>query len=152
MNTPNRFAPPRASLAVQRGVKAWFLRRPIPIFIIAAFCILQYIGILTELARNWTAYLGLIESNAVSPVVFFGKLVYPTLLFAAGTALLLLWSRTAVVLFAAYLAWGFARIVVATPTDYLSLALVFGFLVYSLRLASKGRGSQSAPVAPEQVL
>ena len=80
------------------------------------------------------------------------KLVYPTLLFAAGgTALLLLWNRTAAMLFAAYLAWGFARIIVGTPTEYLGLAMVFGCFVYSFRLAFKGRYPPSAPLTPEHL-
>lgn len=136
MNNPNPFAPPRSRIDDPRGAKAWFVRRPIPVFVIAAFCIFQYYVILTELARNWSGYVGLMDRGLVSPIVFFGKLAYPTLLFAAGVALLFLWRRTAVVLFACYLATGLARIAVATPTDYFSLAIVFGFFVYSLRIAA----------------
>ncbi len=147
MTRPNPFAPPKASVIGPQGVKAWFVRRPIPIFVIAAFCILQYLDILTELTRNWSGYLNLIDRGAVSPLAFIVKLAYPTLLFAAGVSLLFLWGRTAVVLFGCYLAWGVARIVVATPTDYLSLGLVFGCLVYSLRIAAKRSTAPAAPPA-----
>jgi len=137
MNDTNPYSPPKAPLEPRGAMRAWFSRRPIPVFVIAAFCILQYVFIVGELARNWSGYVQLMDTGAVSPIVFFARLAYPTLLFLAGVALLARWSRVAAVLFAAYAAVGAARLAAGDLVGIVSLAIVVGCMIYSLRAATR---------------
>ncbi|WP_457425691.1 hypothetical protein [Roseateles sp. P5_E7] len=117
----------------------WFNRRPIPVFIIAALCILQFLGIALYLADHWYGLLELVRTGAESPFGFVFKLVYPFFLLGAGLALLFM-RKLAIVLFSIYCAWGVGKIVVQTIDfpGYVSLAMVFGVLVYCFRLQQRG--------------
>jgi hypothetical protein len=137
MNDTNPYSPPKAPLEPRGGMRAWFSRRPIPVFAIAAFCIVQYVFIVGELARNWSGYVRLMDTGAVSPIVFFARLAYPTLLFLAGVALLARWNRAATVLFAAYAAVGAVRLAAGDLVGIVSLAIVVGCAIYSLRAAAR---------------
>ena len=112
--------------------------RPIPVFIIAAGCVLQFIGIVAFMYQNWDAVFEPVRVGAVSVLEFVGKLVYPTILFLAGVSLFRM-KKIAVPLFALYLAIGVARILVKpmTFTPYLSLAVITGVTVYCYRLRQK---------------
>jgi hypothetical protein len=145
MSTLNRYSPPATDVvaptlpATPAPAGNWFSRRPIPVYIIATFCVLQFIGVSMAVADAWGQLFALMNTGAMSPAAFIGKLLYPALLFAAGVTLLLL-RRVSVVFFGIYLAWGVAKIV-AAPTvfmSYLSLSLVSGAVVYCVRLAKNG--------------
>ncbi|WP_141715692.1 hypothetical protein [Burkholderia ubonensis] len=110
-------------------------RRPIPVFIIAAACVLQYIGIVSFTCQNWSEVLEPVGMGQESMVEFAGKFLYPTILFFAGVSLLRM-KKIAVHLFVLYLAIGVARII-AQPmifAPYLSLAVLTGVTVYCYRL------------------
>jgi hypothetical protein len=119
--------------------KSWFECRPIPVFIITALCVLQFLGIMLYISEHWSELVDLVRRGAESPLAFVWKLVYPFLLLTAGLTLLTL-RKVAILFFGAYLAWGIGKIIVHTIDfpGYLSLALVFGVLVYCLRLVKQG--------------
>ena len=122
-------------------MRAWFWRRPIPVFVIAAFCIFQYVVIASEVLTHWSAYVRLMDTNAMSPIAFFGRLAYPTLLFGAGVSLLMRWNWAATMLFAAYVTVGVLRLSMGDVVGIVSLATVVGCMVYSLRLATRPKPS-----------
>lgn len=140
----NPYRPPVAEVDASAPVGNWFSRRPIAVYVIAVFCTLQFLGVSLAVFDARSQLVELVNSGAMSPISFIGKLLYPTLLFAGGVALLLL-KRAAVVFFVTYFAWGIAQIV-AAPMEfmsYLSLSMVFGVVVYCLRLAKNGTLGQS---------
>ena len=122
-------------------MRAWFWRRPIPVFVIAAFCIFQYVVIASEVLTHWSAYVRLMDTNAMSPIAFFGRLAYPKLLFGAGVSLLMRWNWAATMLFAAYVTVGVLRLSMGDVVGIVSLATVVGCMVYSLRLATRPKPS-----------
>ena len=122
-------------------MRAWFWRRPIPVFVIAAFCIFQYVVIASEVLTHWSAYVRLMDTNAMSPIAFFSRLAYPTLLFGAGVSLLMRWNWAATMLFAAYVTVGVLRLSMGDVVGIVSLATVVGCMVYSLRLATRPKPS-----------
>ncbi|WP_431825074.1 hypothetical protein [Burkholderia sp. F1] len=110
-------------------------KRPVPVFIIAAACVLQYIGIVAFTCQNWSAVLDLVRTGQESVVEFAGKFLYPAILFLAGVSLFRM-KKIAVHLFVLYLVIGVARII-AQPmifAPYLSLAVLTGVTVYCCRL------------------
>lgn len=119
---------------------SWFNKRPIPVFIISAWCILQFIGVTLFIINNWQEVTELVQTGVESPITFIGKLFYPFTMFVAGI-LLLLMRKSATIAFGLYLAWGIIKVVTQSSSfqAYLSLALVFGVFVYCLRLHQAGR-------------
>lgn len=119
--------------------RSWFEKRPIPVFVIAALCLLQFLGVVLFIWDHWADLVEMMRRGIESPVTFLFRLVYPFLLLAAGLTLLAL-RKAALVFFGAYLVWGVEKIIVQTLNfpGYLSLAMVFGVLVYCLRLAKEG--------------
>jgi hypothetical protein len=117
----------------------WFLSRPIPVWIIAAFCTLQFLGISMFMASNWPDFRQHMAEGLISPLGLLGKLLYPFLFLIAGISLLLL-RKVAIALFVLYFFWGVAELIAAhgDRLGYMSLALTFGIIVYALRLRNKG--------------
>jgi hypothetical protein len=144
----NRYNAPQADLG--RGAAtsqaqsvssnaSWFSSRPVPVFIIAAWCILQLIGISIFMVENWREVSEPVRIGMESPLAFACKFLYPLVLFIAGI-LLLFMRKAATYAFGLYVAMGIAQ-VFSKNVDfqgYLSLALVFGIFVYSLRLHKAG--------------
>lgn len=118
----------------------WFNARPIPVYIISVWCILQFIGILVFMRAHWQDVTQPMRLGVESPAAFLVKLLYPALLFAAGI-LLLSMRKAAIAAFALYLVWGCGKVVMQGNAfaGYLDLALVSGILVYCLRLRQQGR-------------
>jgi hypothetical protein len=119
---------------------SWFQSRPIPVFIISAWCILQFIGVSLFIINHWQEVKELVNTGIQSPIVFIGDLFYPFIMFTAGI-LLLFMQKSATIAFGLYLSWGVIK-VLSQDIDfpgYLSLALVFGVFVYCLRLHQTGR-------------
>jgi hypothetical protein len=118
---------------------AWFNRRPIPVFTIMALCVLQFLGIVLFIGAHWSELMELVRTGAESPLGFLFKLVYPFFLLSAGLALFFM-RKIAIHFFSIYFAWGVYKIIAQTLDfpGYLSLAMVFGVLVYCLRLKQRG--------------
>jgi hypothetical protein len=146
----NRYSPPSAELdsntsgsqsaAQPPKTSGWFNARPIPVFIIAGWCILQFFGICLFMFEHWREVTELVRTGAESPLAFVGKFLYPALMFLAGL-LLLFMRKAATFAFGLYLAWGATK-VISQNIDfpgYLSLALVLGIVVYCLRLQQAGQ-------------
>ncbi len=112
--------------------------RPIPVWIITAFCCFQFIAILAYILQNSGLLFELLKTGAESPIAFISKLLYPFLLFMGGLLLFFL-RKSAIYFFVAYLLWGVTKIVSNPLTffSYLSLAIVVGVCVYCLRLRQK---------------
>lgn len=116
----------------------WFYKHPIPVFIISAFCTLQFVGITLALFQHRHEFFELVRTGVESPLMFIVRLLYPFFLLSAGLSLFFM-RKVTIVFFGVYLAWGIGKIVV-NPLDfpgYLSLALVFGMFIYCLRLGQK---------------
>ena len=115
-------------------------RRPIPVYIIFTFCTLQFVAICSTLIQGWDEVTYLVRNGVESAPVFIGKLMYPTILFLAGVALVWM-KRIATYLFAVYLAIGIIRVVMqpATFAPYLSLAIIAGIVVYCFRMKQQGQ-------------
>ena len=116
----------------------WFMNRPIPVWIITAFCCFQFIGILAYILQNSGLVLELLKTGAESPIAFISKLLYPFLLFLGGLFLFFL-RKFAIYFFIAYLLWGVTKIIGNPITfySYLSLAIVVGVCIYCFRLRQK---------------
>lgn len=123
-----------------RSTAAWFNSRPIPVFIIAFLCILQFMGITSALAYHWETYVELLSTGTISIFGFVTGLLYPFVVFVAGI-LLLLMRKSAIYAFALYLVWGITKVFLDKGEfqAYSSLAIVFGILVYCLRLKQMGK-------------
>ena len=146
----NRFTPPNAELdsntaALQAAVAlpakpGWFNARPIPVFIIAGWCILQFVGICLFMFEHWREVTELVRTGVESPLAFLSKFLYPALMLLAGL-LLLFMRKAATFAFGLYLVWGTTKVVSQNLEfpGYLSLALILGILVYCLRLQQAGR-------------
>jgi hypothetical protein len=144
----SRYSPPQADLGQGAATSeapltsskgSWFSSRPIPVFIIAAWCILQLVGITIFMVENWREVSEPVRVGMESPLAFAGKFFYPFVMFIAGI-LLLFMRKAATYAFGLYVAMGIAQ-VFSKNIDfqgYLSLALVFGIFVYSLRLHKAG--------------
>ena len=135
--------PSKAELQAATALSArtgWFSARPIPVFIIASWCVLQFAGIVLFMSAHWHTVIQLVQTGTESSSSILGKLLYPLLLFAAGI-LLLFMRKAATIAFGVYFAWGCAKIVSENIafSGYLSLALVLGIIVYCLRLQQSGR-------------
>lgn len=114
---------------------AWFQRRPIPIYIISAYAILQWVAITLYMVEKWSVFMELIRTGALAPLPFAAGFVYPFILFIGGV-LVLRMRKSAIYFFGTYLALGLYKVLsqnVSFP-GYVDLALVFGILVYCLRL------------------
>ena len=89
---------------------SWFNARPIPVFIIASWCILQFLGIVIFMASYWEDATEPVRTGAESSIGFVVKLLYPMILFWAGV-LLPFMRKLATLAFGIYLAWGCFRLV-----------------------------------------
>ena len=89
--------------------------------------------------ENWTQFIELLKTGAISPLNFAVKLLYPTILFIAGL-LLFFFRKPSIYFFGFYLMWGLIKIVTESPDfqAYGSLAMSFGIVVYCLRLNTQG--------------
>jgi hypothetical protein len=127
--------PPAVPAAVAAQHQSWFQRRPIPVWIIFAWASLQMFAVLVEMSR--IHYFEQISSGLVSPVHALIGFLFPALFFLGGLFLFML-RKVTILFFGGYLIWGVAKIVFsALHVEYLSLALVAGICIYSLRLAKK---------------
>jgi hypothetical protein len=84
--------------AVLGSRPGWFNARPLPVFIIAGFCVLQFAGILYFLSAHWQDVMTLLRTGTESLFGFVVTLVYPALLCLAGV-LLLFMRKEAVIAF-----------------------------------------------------
>jgi hypothetical protein len=104
----NKYEPPQADLDANTATKVlepgWFNKRPIPVFIIAGLCILQFVGICFFMAEHWREITELVRAGVESPIAFLAKLLYPFVLLMAGV-LLLLMRKAATYAFGIYLCW-----------------------------------------------
>ncbi len=117
----------------------WFQSRPIPVFIISAWCVFQLIGVILFIINHLQEVTELVTTGIQSPIVFIVNLLYPFIFFVAGI-LLLFMRKSATIAFGLYLSWGIIKVLTQNIDfpGYLSLALVFGIFVYCLRLHQKG--------------
>ncbi|MDB5978962.1 MAG: hypothetical protein JWR07_5722 [Nevskia sp.] len=93
------------------------------------------VAVLVEMSR--IHYLEQISSGLVSPVHALIGVLFPALFFLGGLFLFML-RKVTILFFGGYLIWGVAKISFsALHVEYLSLALVVGICIYSLRLAQK---------------
>jgi hypothetical protein len=124
------------------GPDRWYQNRPIPVWIILALYVLQMIAILVVMAR--VHYLTLLSEGDESIGHALMAFSYP-LLALLGAICLFLRRKLAIVFFGAHLAMGLVRLVAdARFHDYLSLALVVGIFIYSLRYLLKGSPSSAS--------
>lgn len=113
-------------------------KRPLPLIIIAAFFMLQFLGV-SFFFQHWNYYMKLIEKGAMTPFSFFLVLAFPTVAFMGAVALLLR-KRMAIVFFACYFFPGLGCILAGVSgwAGYMNVPLTFGVLVYSVYLTKKG--------------
>lgn len=115
----------------------WYQRRPIPVWVVFVWSALQMLAVFIAMSK--AHYLEQINNGFVSPVHALIGLLFPMLFFLGGLSLFLL-RKVTVVFFGAYFIWGVVKIGFSAPyISYLSLAIVAGICIYSLRLASQGR-------------
>jgi hypothetical protein len=128
---------PLSEVPVSPPIQAnWFRRRPIPVWIIFAWCTLQLFGVIMYMDN--THYFDAIHNGEVSPFSATLGFLYPLLFFVSGVFLLLL-RRVALALFSAYLLWGILKIAGgATFMPILSLALVSAVVMYAWWLKISG--------------
>jgi len=91
------------------------------------------------LSEPWAAFVYLVKIGAVSPFILAAKILYPFFLLLAGL-LLFFMRKGAIIIFGLYMAWGVTKSVSQhlNILGHLSLVLVFGIIIYCLRLAQKG--------------
>ena len=115
--------------------RAWYLRKPIPVYIISAYCTLQWLCITFYMIGQWALFRELMRTGALAPIPFAAGFIYPLVLFAGGI-LLFFMRKVAVSFFVVYLLLGLQKVLtqnVSFPGRF-DLALVSGILVYCLRL------------------
>jgi hypothetical protein len=128
-------APVHAGEGPNKSQRAWFARRPIPIYIICAYCTLQWVAITLFMIEKWSTFVELVRTGALAPVPFAAGFIYPLILFIAGIFLLFM-RKAAVLWFALYLLLGLYKVLTQNVSfpGYIDVALIFGVLVYCLRL------------------
>lgn len=114
---------------------SWLQRRPISVLIISTLCSLSFVGTAVFILNNGTDFEAL---PPTAPLALPTKLLYP-LLYISGGLLLLLMRKEAIVLFVLYFVWGLGKTIYENVTflNYLDLVLVFGFIIYCLRLRQR---------------
>lgn len=113
-------------------------KRPIAVYVIAAFCALQYTGILLAMIKNPDAVSELISIN--SPLGFAIKFSLPTILFVAGIFLFFM-KIGSFYIFLIYLMLQFGKIVMHPDgfIPYISISLIVGVVIYCFRLKQSGQ-------------
>jgi predicted membrane protein len=141
----NHYAPPRANLDQAKndqptGLRGWFSSRPIPVYLIFCLSVLQIAGIAIFTYEGRHIVSNMIETGAMSPVEFFGGLVFPMLYMVAGILLLLL-RKIAAYAFSVYFVWGLGKyfgLSQSAPTIF-DLILTTCIVAYCWQLYRKGR-------------
>ena len=112
--------------------------KPIPVYVISALCILQYVGIAMAVYYNRSMVRDTLSIGGWTAMKFAGSFIYPTALFIAGV-LLLRMKRWAMHFFALYLVIGVFKVVMQPLgfAPYLTLAMVVGIIVYCTRLEQR---------------
>jgi len=85
--------------------------------------------------EKWSTFVELVRTGALAPVPFAAGFIYPLILFIAGIFLLFM-RKAAVLWFALYLLLGLYKVLTQNVSfpGYIDVALIFGVLVYCLRL------------------
>ena len=119
---------------------SWFNKRPIPVFIISAWCIIQFIVVTLFILDSWHEIIELVKTGAESPLSLIGKFLNPFIMFIAGI-LLLFMRKSATIAFGLYLASGLIWQVTQSSSfqGYLPLAIVLLVFVYCLNLKQSGK-------------
>lgn len=115
--------------------RAWYSRRPIPGYVISAYCSLQWMCISFYMVGQWALFRELMRTGAPAPIPFAAGFVYPLVLFTGG--ILLFFMRKAAVSFlVAYLLLGLQKVLTQNGSvpGRPGLAMVSGIVVYCLRL------------------
>ena len=127
------------NFSTMEGLKTrnWFLRRPIPVWIIFAFGALSLIGALRTMVSD--NYMGMVFNGEISPFQAIAFFLYPFLFFL-GCVLLFFLRRSAFYIYVTYFIWGFSKILYGTNDPaYLSLAIVVGICIYCWQLMVLGK-------------
>lgn len=114
-------------------------KRPILLLIIAAFFILQSLGMPLALIDHWDHFMKLIQMGTMSGFYFFTMLAFPSVAFMGAVALLLR-KRAAILFFACYFFPGIAFIIAGQSgwAGYMNVPITCLAMIYSAHLQKKG--------------
>lgn len=132
--TENRYAAPLTDFSSGDQHK-----RPIPVYLIAALCMLQVAALIYIVSKGWPQIRSAISTGAISPVAFLAGFLFPLLHFASGM-LLFFMRKAGAYAFGAYLVWSIVRLFTndRIPTTFADLALTIAITAYSVWLYRRG--------------
>lgn len=120
--------------------------RPLGAWLILLACVVQFVVFAFAIVADWRRLSEAAGAHAVSTLRLFGAFLPATLLLAAGLCFVAA-RRTAVALFALYLAWGLWWLGTLVPgvQDALRLALAAVGAAYGLLLLREDARRAAAP-------
>ncbi|WP_035373769.1 LPXTG cell wall anchor domain-containing protein [Pseudoduganella violaceinigra] len=130
----NNYAPPRTEFTAERP------KRPVPVYLVTAWCTLQAVLVLVLVCSSWDRYYYLVATGNQSPAAFIAGLLFPLVLLLAGL-LLFFMRKAATYAFGIYLASACWKLVVLTSNapELPVLAVTVAMTLYCIWLHRHGK-------------
>lgn len=131
----NLYAPPGADLAPPARPS-----RTIPVYLITAWCSIQFAAVAYFMATNWQSILTPLQMGAESVAGFVGRLLFPVLLFVAGVQLFFM-RKAASFSFGLYFAWSLQKLLwhPGSGLGPVDLFITTGIFIYCIHLHRAGK-------------
>ncbi|WP_374580106.1 hypothetical protein [Pseudoduganella sp.] len=131
----NLYAPPGAGFPAPKRQ-----RRTVPVYLIAAWCAIQFAAVAYFVSHNWQSMVTLVQMGAEPMARFVGRLLFPTLLLVAGLQLFYM-RKSASYFFGLYFAWSLQKVLYHPNSGLglIDLMITTGIFIYCIRLQRAGQ-------------